>query len=228
MWWEQMENEPSLTIKLIKYKTFSITAKIYKHYTKWCKEIGPFVGGKYVIQEGERHYSEAWYYSLLVLDQNKWHTIYIIHSDDFITFYTKLFSLPRKWRGGHKHWDGKSSLQMSWGKNAFFEKMAIFIQQFLAKGSFVFPMALRVTGPCLFGDCLLRTDSRANLPRKYVWASGRWGAMAGGDKYRVSRIRELITIMKYYCHVSFWWSRHDGRWSDKHQNVCNANIGVTS
>ena len=102
------------------------------------------------------------------------------------------------------------------------------VQQFLAKGSFVFPMALRVTGPCLFGDCLLRTDSRANLPRKYVWASGRWGAMAGGDKYRVSRIRELITIMKYYCHVSFWWSRHDGRWSDKHQNVCNANIGVTS
>ena len=100
--------------------------------------------------------------------------------------------------------------------------------QLLQKGSFVFPMALRVTGPCLFGDCLLRTDSRANLPRKYVWASGRWGAMAGGDKYRVSRIRELITIMKYYCHVSFWWSRHDGRWSDKHQNVCNANIGVTS
>lgn len=26
--------------------------------------------------------------------------------------------------------------------------------------------------------------------------------MAGGDKYRVSRITELITIMKYYCHVS--------------------------
>ena len=122
MWWGQMENEPSLTIKLIKYKTFSITAKIYKHYTMWCKEIGAFVGGKYVIQEGERHYSEAWYYSLLVLDQNKWHTIYIIHSDDFITFYTKLFSLPRKWRGGHKHWDGKSSLQMRWGKMLYFWK----------------------------------------------------------------------------------------------------------
>ena len=60
-----------------------------------------------------------------------------------------------------------------------------------------------VTGPCLFGDCLLRTDSRANLPRKYVL--GQWlmrSDEAGGDKYRVSRIMELITIMKYYCHVS--------------------------
>lgn len=99
--------------------------------------------------------------------------------------------------------------------------------------SFVFPMALMVTGPCLFGDCLLRTESRANLPLAEIcFGPGaddeeRWGA--GGDKYRVSRIMELITIMKYYCHVSRW-SHHAGRWSDKHhQNPeCLINIWVTS
>ena len=137
--------------------------------------LGPFVVGEniyyiFLIQEGERHYSEAWYYSLL--DQNKWHTIYFIHSDDFITFYPELFSLPRKLRGGHKHWDGKSTLQMRREKNVFFLK-GLYLSSFTfhtvnldTKKAFAFFCFLdgsESDWACLLGDCPLRAESRANL-----------------------------------------------------------------
>ena len=188
--------------------------------------LGPFVVGEniyyiFLIQEGERHYSEAWYYSLL--DQNKWHTIYFIHSDDFITFYPKLFSLPRKLRGGHKHWDGKSTLQMRREKIAFFLKglyiyhLSHFIQLTLIPkkhSPFLFSRWVR-EWLGLFAR-RLSTQSRVQskfIPGNKFRASYWWGKLsrddASDDKYRVSRIIELIAIMKYYCHVWRYWSHHD-------------------
>ena len=62
----------------------------------------------------------------------------------------------------------------------------------------------------------LSTQSRVQskfIPGNKFRASYWWGKLsrddASDDKYRVSRIIELIAIMKYYCHVWRYWSYQD-------------------
>ena len=64
----------------------------------------------------------------------------------------------------------------------------------------------------------LSTQSRVQskfIPGNKFRASYWWGKLsrddARDDKYRVSRIIELIAIMKYYCHVWRYWSHHDSQ-----------------
>ena len=93
------------------------------------------------------------------------------------------------------------ALTMSQEKMLFYlEKLTapfIRVTQYTEKCEACLPPALMVTGPCLPGDCLLRTDSRANFHPEICS-----GAAMAVTNIECHESGGLITIMKYYCHVS--------------------------
>ena len=120
----------------------------------------------------------------------------------------------------------KMALTMSQEKMLFYlEKLTapfIRVTLYTEKCEACLPPALMVTGPCLPGDCLLRTDSRANFHPEICS-----GGSDGGDKYRVSRIRGInhdyeILLSRITCQLD---RISAGHCPDKHQNVSNSTIG---